>query len=67
MGHMKLGGDSGQRKGKTLLYTPPLGFYPTITALKACFHAHSMVGKEKVRDQERSKESENNQLARRRR
>ena len=48
--------------------SPPLGCYPTITALKACFHPTAlppqMVGKEKVRDCVRSKESENQQLTR---
>ena len=48
---------------------PPFGFYPTSKALKVCFHPAAlpppMAGKENVRDLERSKESENNQLARR--
>ena len=48
---------------------PPLGFYSTIMTLKACFHPAARppptVGKEKVRDREKSKESENDQLARR--
>lgn len=48
---------------------PTLGFYPTIMVSKSCFHSAAlptpMVGKEKARDWEKSKESENNQLARR--
>lgn len=48
---------------------PPLRFYPPFTALKACVHPTALPPptqhKEKARDGERSKESENNQLARR--
>lgn len=57
-----------RERGKHFDIPPPLGCYPTITALKACFHPTALppptVGKEKVRDCERSKESENNQLTR---
>ena len=58
-----------RERGKYFDIPPILGFYPTLMALKACFHPTAlpspMVGKEKVKDGERSEEYKSNQLTKR--